>query len=137
MYITLETDYAIRIVDCLAQQGGRLSAQSIADATGVSLRFSLKILRKLVAAQLLKSFKGIQGGYILARPSGEISIHDILLAIEGEYLLSRCLRPEHECPRSAAGPCPYHFVFEHLSDRMREQLKEVRMDRTTAQSALK
>ena len=46
MYITLETDYAIRIVDCLVHSDHRMDAQSISEATYVSLRFSLKILRK-------------------------------------------------------------------------------------------
>ena len=49
MHITLESDYAVRIVYCLAQNGGRMEAAAIAEQTGVTLRFSLKILRKLVA----------------------------------------------------------------------------------------
>ena len=49
VHITLESDYAVRIVYCLAQNGGRMEAAAIAEQTGVTLRFSLKILRKLVA----------------------------------------------------------------------------------------
>ena len=45
MHITLESDYAVRIVYCLAQRGTRMNAASIAEETGVTLRFSLKILR--------------------------------------------------------------------------------------------
>ena len=48
MHITLESDYAVRIVSRLARQGGRMDAKRIAEETGVTLRFSLKILRKLV-----------------------------------------------------------------------------------------
>ena len=44
MHITLESDYAVRIVSCLAKNGGRMDARSIAEETGVTLRFSLKIL---------------------------------------------------------------------------------------------
>lgn len=55
MHITLESDYAVRIVYCLAQNGGRMEAAAIAEQTGVTLRFSLKILRKLVAGELVKS----------------------------------------------------------------------------------
>ena len=50
MHITLEADYAIRIVQVLAQNQRRLDAKTISEMTGVTLRFSLKILRKLVAA---------------------------------------------------------------------------------------
>ena len=63
MHITLEADYAIRIVQVLAQNQRRLDAKTISEMTGVTLRFSLKILRKLVAAGIIKSFKGTQGGY--------------------------------------------------------------------------
>ena len=48
MHITLEADYAIRIVQVLAQNQRRLDAKTISEMTGVTLRFSLKILRKLV-----------------------------------------------------------------------------------------
>lgn len=50
MILNLETDYAIRIVHYLAEVGERRDAGKIAEKTGVTLRFSLKILRKLVAA---------------------------------------------------------------------------------------
>ena len=49
MHITLEADYAVRIVNCLTRCKTRMDAKSLASATGVTLRFSLKILRKLVA----------------------------------------------------------------------------------------
>ena len=48
MHITLESDYAVRIVSRLARQGGRMDAKRIAEETGVTLRFSLKILRKQI-----------------------------------------------------------------------------------------
>ena len=75
MHITLESDYAVRIVYCLAQNGGRMEAAAIAEQTGVTLRFSLKILRKLVAGELVKSYKGAGGGYELAKdPKESLSV---------------------------------------------------------------
>lgn len=50
MQMTLEADYAVRIVYELASGGGRIDAGALAQASGVTVRFSLKILRKLVAA---------------------------------------------------------------------------------------
>ena len=67
MHINLESDYAVRIVQYLAQSNERRDAQSIADSTCVSLRFTLKIMRKLVAADIVQSFKGAHGGYTLNR----------------------------------------------------------------------
>ena len=63
MHITLETDYAVRIVYFLAQSGERVDAGRIAEETGVTLRFSLKILRKLVSGGVVMSYKGAKGGY--------------------------------------------------------------------------
>jgi len=60
MHITLEADYAVRIVACLANHNTRLDAKTISDKTCVSLRFALKILRKLVSSKIVKSFKGTQ-----------------------------------------------------------------------------
>ena len=60
MHITLESDYAIRIMIFMAQQNRRVDAKTISESTGVTLRFSLKILRKLAGTKIVKSFKGTQ-----------------------------------------------------------------------------
>ena len=78
MYITLEADYAVRIVDCLARNAIRMDAKTLAAHTGVTLRFSLKILRKLVAEGIIRSYKGTQGGYELAIPAQEISLGRVI-----------------------------------------------------------
>ena len=62
MHITQESDYAIRIIYCLAKNQKRMDARSISQEMSVSLRFSLKILGKLVASGLVASFKGNRGG---------------------------------------------------------------------------
>ena len=62
MHITLESDYAVRIVSCLSHQNKRLDAKTMSEKTCVTIRFALKILRKLVAGGIIKSFKGTQGG---------------------------------------------------------------------------
>ena len=90
MQMTLEADYAVRIVYELASGGGRIDAGALAQASGVTVRFSLKILRKLVAAGLILSYKGAAGGYELAKAPGEISLCDIVEAIEGPIHIARC-----------------------------------------------
>ena len=67
LQMTLEADYAVRIVYELASSGGRIDASALAEASGVTVRFSLKILRKLVAAGLILSYKGAAGGYELTQ----------------------------------------------------------------------
>ena len=73
MHITQETDYAVRIVYCLANSQGRKDARTISEEMGVTLRFSLKILHKLVQADIVKSYKGSKGGYELAAPASQVN----------------------------------------------------------------
>ena len=129
MHITLESDYALRIVFCLLQRGERTDAGRIAEETGVTLRFALKILRKLVSAGLICSFKGAQGGYEPARPASEISMKDVIEAIEGVYCLNRCLDPEIGCTRNMTGCCPIHQAFGRISGTVRRMLAEETFDK--------
>ena len=59
MHITLESDYAIRMMIYLARENKRVDAKKISDDAEVTLRFALKILRKFAAAGVIRSFKGM------------------------------------------------------------------------------
>ena len=127
MHITLESDYAVRIVSCLAQGNGRMDARRIAEETGVTLRFSLKILRKLVTGGLVCSYKGTKGGYELARPAAQISLCDVIETVEGPYALSRCVgEPDYRCNRNPDGSCcKFRRVYAEISDMVRQRLGQV------------
>ena len=128
MHITLEADYAMRIVGCLVNSERRLDAKTISEETCVSLRFSLKILRKLVANGIVKSFKGTQGGYELAKSPEEISIMDVIETVEGKYHLSRCLAPEYGCSRGMSGNCRYQRIFDEISLDVEKKLASYTFD---------
>lgn len=128
MHITLESDYAIRIVSCLAKEKKRLDAKALADKTCVTIRFALKILRKLVANGIVKSYKGTQGGYELARKPSEISLKDVIETVEGTYFFSRCLNDEYSCSRGMSGVCCYQKVFSEISDIVKEKLQTYTFD---------
>lgn len=125
MHITLEADYAVRIVSCLAQSKERLEAKAISGKTGVTLRFSLKILRKLVAGGIVKSYKGIHGGYELGRPLNEISLGDVIGIVEGPMLFSRCLNDDYDCDCDRA-TCHFHAVYDEISQLLRDKLASVK-----------
>jgi Rrf2 family protein len=125
MNITLESDYAIRIVYCLAQNQRRMDAKQIAEQTGVTLRFSLKILRKLVGGGFIKSFKGIQGGYEMNKLPSEITVRQILELIEGEYNLNRCAAVDFICTHKKGGACKMRQVFEEVSQMVSDKLDSV------------
>ena len=124
MYITREADYAVRIVSALCLDRSRLDAGTISERTCVTLRFALKILRKLVSAELVRSYKGSQGGYQLIREPSEITLRMVIEAIEGTYYFSRCLAPDCECSRGADGICCYQKAFGKITDSVRKQLED-------------
>ena len=127
MQLTLEADYAVRIVYALACEQKRVDACTLADQTGVTVRFSLKILRKLVAAGLICSFKGVNGGYELAKKPEEISLLDIVETIEGPIHLARCGHGDYQCTREDGSCCPFRKAFGTVSQTIRAQMKEYTM----------
>lgn len=138
MHITLETDYAIRIVDALAVETvkeqnsfrGCIDAGTISERTEVPLRFALKILRKLVSGGIVKSYKGVYGGYRLIAELSEISIYDVMEIVEGEYHFSRCLSDDYSCNCSADGlPCNYRQAFGEVTEMVKDYLKKQTFDK--------
>jgi len=125
MYITLEADYALRIVHTLASSESRMDAKTISEKTGVTLRFSLKILRKLVSVGMVKSYRGAMGGYEIAKPPDEISAYDVLSQIEGPMTLNRCVLESVACTRVPDKKCPYHYLFKHITDQIKAQLSGI------------
>ena len=128
MHINLESDYAVRIVQYLAQSNERRDAQSIADSTCVSLRFTLKIMRKLVAADIVQSFKGAHGGYTLSRPASSITLRQVIEAVEGPYRFSRCVDNGYACNCSSVTACPFHSVFDDITKMVIQKLDEATFD---------
>lgn len=129
MYITLESDYAIRIVGCIKKENKRIDSKAISEKTGVTLRFALKILRKLVANGIIKSYKGTQGGYELAKAPSDISLMDIIETVEGKYYFSRCLNEDCGCNRGMSGVCQYQKIFNEISEIVEEKLNSYTFDK--------
>ena len=127
MHMTLETDYAVRIVSCLVTAGRRMDAKSIAEETSVTLRFSLKILRKLVAGGIIKSYKGTQGGYELAREPKEISLNDVIETVEGPFYISRCLGGDYQCGHNDTSSA-FREVYDQISEDVSKRLKAFTFD---------
>ncbi len=126
MRISLETDYAVRIVDCLVNVNKRTSASEIAEKTRVTEKFCLKILRKLVSAGLVKSFKGVGGGYELNKRPEEITLKQVIETIEGPIVLSRCLQEDFNCEHNGSNcTCYFHKVFYEVSKEMAERFDSV------------
>ncbi len=127
MHITQESDYAVRITYCLAKAKSRKDARTISDEVNVPLRFSLKILRKLVLGGIVKSYKGSSGGYELARTSKAITLLDVITAIEGTYKFSRCVGEgnDTECSRGRICDCIFRDVFGEITDVLNKKMASI------------
>ena len=100
MRLTHLADYAVVMMTAAARRevSSRLSATELAEETGVPLPTAQKLMQRLAAAGLLVGQRGAGGGYALARPVTEISLADIVEAVEGPISLTQCADGvNHEC----------------------------------------
>lgn len=130
--ITLEADYALRIIYNFTKHKTKLDAKTISENVGVSLRFTLKILRKLMLSGIIKSYKGTAGGYDLAKKPSEISMYDVIVSIDGPVEVNRCISENYQCARpgvSTSKCCPIHHVFQDINEIVKENLQKATFDK--------
>ena len=96
MRISAKADYAVRAAIALADpdQDGPLKGDRISEAQGIPLRFLENILGELRHSGLVQSQRGAEGGYWLARPAAEITVAEIIRAVDGPLATVRGERPE-------------------------------------------
>jgi FeS assembly SUF system regulator len=100
MRLTHLADYAVVLMTAAARQpaGARLSATELSAVTGVPLPTAQKLMGQLAASGLLSSVRGAGGGFALAKAPAEISLADIVEAVEGPIALTMCSDSNnHEC----------------------------------------
>ncbi len=85
-------DYAVVVLGQMVSHPGRLySAHEVAEATGLAATTVSQVLKMLASAGLVASVRGAHGGYAAGRPAGEISIAEIVLAVDGPVALTACV----------------------------------------------
>lgn len=94
MQISARADYAVRAMLELAAAPRTVTAQALADAQGLPHKFLEAILGDLRRAGLVRSLRGAEGGYRLARPAEEIAVGDVIRAVDGPLAGVRGVRPE-------------------------------------------
>ena len=94
--ISVKADYAIRAAAELATMGddGPVKAQRIAEAEDIPLKFLLNILADLKRARVVQASRGIHGGYQLVRPAADVTLAEVIRAVEGPLANVHELRPE-------------------------------------------
>ncbi len=102
LQITRQTEYAIRGLQELARRNADAPVQLkiIAGSCEVSEAFLAKIFQMLGQAGIVKSHRGVKGGFSLGRPAAEITLRDVVEVCEGGIVLNHCLRNVNPCKDS-------------------------------------
>ncbi len=118
------TDYGTVIMTYLARENGRLHAVSeIAAEVGVAAPTVSKILKQLVREGLVVSYRGVKGGYALARRPEAINVIEIIDALEGRVGLTECGSSPGLCAQESA--CSIRTNWQRINGAVREALAGV------------
>jgi Rrf2 family protein len=126
MKLTRASSYALHAVAFMAAQKKDLPVAShlIARARGIPERFLLKVLKPLVSAQILISIKGPNGGYRLARPANDVTLLDIVEAVDGPIRGNAPMN--HDNPGDFLNK-RLHQLTGQIAEQMRKQLSRIKM----------
>lgn len=103
MRVSAKVDYALRaLLELAAAPPGPVKGERLATAQGIPPKFLESILTELRRAEIIATQRGVEGGYRLARPADEISVADVIRALEGPIASVRGVRPENVVYTGAA-----------------------------------
>jgi len=122
MRLQISTDHAIRILQYLHEQDKHSddlhTAMDIANATGVTYPFFIKIANQLKKNGLLSSIQGRNGGYVLGKSAHEISLYDVFQAIEGELQIRPYLDGIAHRFKSNLETCTLHAFLSNMQEEI-------------------
>jgi Rrf2 family transcriptional regulator, cysteine metabolism repressor len=123
MKLSTRTRYGIRAVLALAENHGMEPVQlkNIARQQQISVKYLEQLMTMLKSAGIVSSVRGAKGGYVLARPPGNITLSDCFVCLEGNVITVECVNNEAYCPRT--GTCPAREVWEDVDKAVMDILK--------------
>lgn len=128
MQITRQADYALRAVIYLSRlkPEERAATSQIAENQHIPPSFLAKIVSQLSVAGLLQTSRGARGGVSLARPPEDITVLDVVEAIDGPILLNECVACGGTC--SFGEDCPMKPVWTKTQNELVNSLKQITFD---------
>jgi Rrf2 family protein len=123
MQITRQADYAVRAVLHLARLGGseRAATSAVAEEQRIPPSFLAKIISQLSIAGLLHTSRGARGGVTLARPPKDITLLEVIEAIDGPIQLNECVGEEPNCTFDES--CPLRPVWCDVQSLLVKRLR--------------
>jgi FeS assembly SUF system regulator len=137
MRLTHLADYAVVMMTAAARRegGSRLSAAELSGETGVPLPTAQKLMGKLAAAGLLTSVRGAGGGFTLARGIGDISLADIVEAVEGPIAMTQCAGSDEASDCALDAHCRVKPHMGIVGDAVRGALDAVSLEQLSCSPA--
>ncbi|MDD2980573.1 MAG: Rrf2 family transcriptional regulator [Hespellia sp.] len=136
MKLSTKGRYGLRALIDLAQYSEKepVSITSIAARQGLSERYLEQLMSMLKKADLIKSIRGAGGGYVLNKDVKDISVGDVLRALEGSLEPVTCsgLDPEEGC--EASKECVTKYVWQRINDSINKTVDEIKLDQLVEES---
>src|SRR5689334_24000259 len=122
MKVSTRGDYAARALLSLALHGSErpTSVKEIAERTGLPQPYLEQILLALKGAGLVRSKRGVGGGYVLARPPSEITLSEIVSAVDGPIVAGDFGQPHQNGACDHEGQCVLLAIWGNVGDQMRQ-----------------
>ena len=134
--ISTKGRYGLRALIDLAQYSEiePVSISSIATRQGISERYLEQLMTLLKKAELIKSIRGAAGGYVLAKPVEEISVGDVLRALEGSLEPVECAAYGGSDSCEAAGGCVTKYVWQKINESINKTVDEISLKQLVEES---
>lgn len=125
MLLSTKSRYGLRLLVCLARRygDGLLAVDDLSASEDISGNYIHLLLASLRGSGLVRSVRGRSGGYELSRPPDEISLLEIVTALEGHHLLVECGKQPDLCGRSSS--CSTRRVWRKVADAMEDILRNM------------
>jgi Rrf2 family cysteine metabolism transcriptional repressor len=139
MMFSTKAEYGIRVMAHLAREADGaheearpISLGSIADAEGLPLAYLEHLVQRLRKAELVESRRGAHGGYTLGRPAADITMAEVVAALEGDIAPIECITADADgalvCAREGAAPCPTKLLWTRVQGSIVRTLNEMTLD---------
>ena len=134
MMFSTKAEYGVRVMAHLAKRDDDqpVSLGSIADAEGLPLAYLEHLVQRLRRAELVESRRGAHGGYTLARAANEISMAEVVAALEGDIAPIECITADADggltCAREGSEPCPTKLLWTRVQGSIVRTLTDMTLD---------
>lgn len=138
MKLSTKGRYGLRAMIDLARYSEEepVSISSIAARQGISERYLEQLVGLLKKAGLVNSIRGASGGYVLTKESGEISVGDVLRALEGSLEPVKCAAFYSEEGCTASDGCVTKYVWQKINDSINETVDKMMLDELVRESRI-